>query len=157
MQSITTELRSPRRRALSRIPFEPSSSSFAIRTQLTQELEQIAFVSAAWQQVQKNHMSIWLIRSRTLCFLRAAMYDKAFIAILFHLFTHNSIDIRVFVCGVQRVSNHTPICSNVDEPFHLLANPTNSFCCHCHDAVRMRQEHKGISKALRECVLWPAL
>lgn len=160
MQSVTTEPRSPRRRALSRIPFEPSSGSFAIRTQLAQELQQIALVSAAWQRVQKIHMSIWLIRSRTLCCVvlsSCSINDKAFTAILFYLFTNNFIDIRVFACGVQRVSNRTPICSNVDEPFHLLANQANSFCCHCHDAVRMRQEHKGIRKALREYVLRPAL
>lgn len=61
--SKTTKLRLPTRGGLGLIPFEPWNGSFAVRTQLTQQLEQIALICAAWQQAPKGHLLKWTMWS----------------------------------------------------------------------------------------------
>ncbi len=71
----------------------------------------------------------------------ALMFDRAFIAPLFHSFTHDFINFRVFVCGVQHLGNLF-ICPNVDEAFHLLTAPSQP-ASYFHGAVVMELSHNA--------------
>lgn len=140
----TTELRSPGWGGLGWILFKPWSVSFAVRAQPSRQPEQIALISAAWQQAAKVHSSIRTIWSRTsmYCCRHAALLDRTPIAPLFYLFTHSFIAV---VCAVQHLAKcrwdiSPPICTQ---------STCNSLCV----PWRFPKMQPGSDiKALGECV-----
>lgn len=103
----TAELRSPRRGCLGLIPIKLWSDLLAGGTQLTQLPERIALVCSAWQQVQKDCLSIWTKQSFTYVLLSPCSnkFDRVLSPFLSFDYSRFYKLLCFYMCGVQHLSN----------------------------------------------------